>query len=96
MVKKMSKQSGKSGNTSMSEHSVWMASNVLESQSHNPSFMTPENIAEVRLLFKSDPEVVCVLPDDTCCADYYSNGWVCFYNYPFKIGMTFPILKACN
>ena len=93
MVKKASKQSGKSMITSSSVTPIWTVTNILESRSRNPSIMSPEKIAEVRLLFKSDPNVECVIPDINCCVDAQSDGWVSFYNYPFEIGMTFPFSK---
>ena len=69
----------------------WIPTYSLDSSEHLHSTMPPEKLVEVQMLFRSD--VVAVIPDPPVEADWFRENWVCFYYYPFGIGMTFPFSK---
>lgn len=53
--------------------------------------MKPERFEEIKLLFYSITNIV--IPDSSIRADFYKKGWVCFYFYPFDVGLTFSFSK---
>lgn len=78
----------------------WTATNLLDARDNHQSDMKPEKLEEVKLLFWSSINVV--IPDYRSCW-FLPEGWVCFYYYPFDIGLTFPfspfivdVLKTLN
>lgn len=46
-----------------------------------------EKLEETKLLFHRD--VAAIVPNPSIHADWYHKNWVCLYNYPFDIEMTF-------
>lgn len=69
----------------------WSATNLLDSRDNGHSTMKEKTLAEARLLFNGNP--ILVLPSSGELADWHRAGWICFYYYPFSIGMTFPFSK---
>lgn len=53
--------------------------------------MKTEKLEEVKLLVRSN--VATVVPDSTVNVASYKRDWVCFYYYPFNIGLIFPFSK---
>lgn len=94
MAKKSAKGST-SRNTDTSENPGsqpdWIATNLLDPRDSNCSTMKIEKLEEVKLLFHSN--VVVVVPHSTILANWHKKDWVCFYYYPFDIGLTFLFSK---
>lgn len=97
MAKKNPKSSS-SRNTDQTENthvtSEWMPTNLLDPRDSNLSTMKSEKLEEVKLLF--DGNVDAVIPHSSERADWFRPNWVCFYYYPFDIGMTFPFSKLVS
>lgn len=79
----------------------WIATNLLNSRDSHHTDMKVEKLEEVKLLFRSHVDVV--VPDPFVRANSYRKNWVCFYYYPYDIGLTFPffpfiadVLKTLN
>lgn len=66
----------------------WTATNLLDTRDSHQSEMKNEKLEEIRLLFP--PSANIVIPDSNVRADFYQKDWVCFYYYPFDIGLSFP------
>lgn len=68
--------------------SPWVATNLIETGDSKESFMTAEKLEDAKRFFEG--EIEAVIPPLNDRADGFRPGWVCFYFYPFDIGMTFP------
>lgn len=66
----------------------WEPTDLLDVKDNNAGSMDIKRLGEAKLLFPGSIEAV--LPSETQRADWYRQNWVCFYFYPFDIGMTFP------
>lgn len=93
MTKRNSRTPNKSDNQieTTIERETWIATNSLDPRDNGKSNMKEEKLAEAKLLFKDN--AVLILPSESNFADFYRAGWVCFYYYPFGIGMKFPFSK---
>lgn len=91
MAKKNTKNSN-SVNTdnldSSNQNMSWSVTNLLDSRDSHQSDMKIEKLDEAKLLFRSTIDAI--VPNSSIRADSYRNNWVCFYYYPFDIGLTFP------
>lgn len=101
----MAKKSKKSPNsqnianhTTTSENMAWIVTNLLETRDINHYEMKIEKLEEVKLLFRAPVNAIVSVR-----ADHFKQDWVCFYYYPFDIGLTFPfspfiadVLKSLN
>ena len=56
--------------------------------------MTAEKLTEAKMLFDSD--ITAVVPESPVEADWYREGWTCFYYFPFELGMTFPFSQLVD
>ena len=50
--------------------------------------MTEDRLSEVLMLFQENTQVI--IPDESIGADWHKEGWICFYYYPFELGVRFP------
>ena len=91
MAKKTSKASSSRNQDTSAEivtPTAWVDVGIMDAPDRHHSTMSTEKITEVQMLFKSD--VVVAVPEAPIEADWLKEGWVCFYYYPFDIGMAFP------
>lgn len=85
MAKKTS-QSGAAKGTS--SESLWLATGLLLVSDNNVSSITRSKLAKTKTALGQDAVVVSPKSDER--ADWYREGWVCLYYYPFDIGIPFP------
>ena len=71
--------------------SLWVDPDVLDKGDSKASIMKETKLITVKPLLGRN--VVAVLPRSDERADWYRKGWVCFYYYPFDIGLVFPFSK---
>lgn len=78
----------------------WVVTNLFDSRDSHQSDMKIEKLEEAKF-FRST--INAVVPESTIRADSFWKNWVCFYYYPFDIGLTFPfsslivdVLKTLN
>ena len=90
MAKQKTKASSRPQNTSTDTMTAttWADVGIMDAPDCHHSTMSAERITEIQMLFKSD--VVVAVPEAPTEADWFRKGWVCFYYYPFDIGMAFP------
>lgn len=73
------------------ENTTWIATSLLDVPDNGRHSMKEKTLTEAKLLFDGNP--ILELPSPGVLADWHRSGWVCFYYYPFSIGMTFPFSK---
>lgn len=92
MAKKSSKPSS-SRNVDVAENPnsniTWVVTSLLDDDIG--STIKPEKFEESKMLMGNN--TVAVIPQSDQRADWYRSGWVCFYYYPFDIGLTLPFSK---
>lgn len=73
------------------EESSWTATCVLDPYDNISCTIKKERFEEARLLISSNANAVIPKPFEG--ADWFREGWVCLYYYPFDIKMPFPFSK---
>ncbi|KAK1400442.1 hypothetical protein POM88_000047 [Heracleum sosnowskyi] len=85
----MSKKNNYAGNKQNDRSSSsWIPTSILDSNDLHSSSMTQSKLDEIKSLFSFKVNVVMPAPNHT--VDWFLHGWVCFYSYPFDMGMRFP------
>lgn len=77
-----------------SKNNLWNPTNLLDARDNGRHSMKEKTLAEAKILFKCDS--ILVFPPTGVLADWHRSGWICFYYYPFSIGMTFPFTKLVS
>ncbi|XP_074354581.1 uncharacterized protein LOC141693384 [Apium graveolens] len=88
MPKKKPKQASLKTMANSSEKSEWAPTNILDPRDNGKQNWKDDRIAEAMTLFKDKFNLV--LPSSDELADWYRDGWIYFYFYPFSIGLMLP------
>uniref|UniRef100_A0A803KV04 Uncharacterized protein n=1 Tax=Chenopodium quinoa TaxID=63459 RepID=A0A803KV04_CHEQI len=67
-----------------------VAQNVFPAKDVYPSTVTKEEVQNIAAVVRFPDGVVVKIPSSRERADWTTPGWVCFFEYPFVIGHTFP------
>ena len=68
--------------------SLWIATGLIEAKDNNVSSIKKSTLKKMKS--QLGQEAVVVVPSSDERADWYKQGWVCFYYYSFDIGIPFP------
>ena len=81
----------KHAQASSSQESLWVATDFLDIHDNKSNKMKAERLEEIKLLF--NPTIDAVIPRPFELVDWFREGWVCFYSYPFDIGLVLLFSK---